>query len=316
MANEEHLNILARGVGIWNQWRHDYPLVNPDLSQASITKGVFRRIDFRDADLSGTDLSDSYLMEAEFCHSNLTKAKLCRTNLFRADFFNANLTEANLTESNLEYSVLVETDVDRAIIESCRIYGISAWNLKNRPQVSSNLIIKCSNGSTITVDNLQTAQLIYLMFDNKKIRDVIDSMASRVVLILGRFTPERKRVLNAIRKELRNHNYLPVLFDFEKPDSQDFIEPVTTLAHLSKYIIADVTDAKIVLEELTQIVRNITVPVVPLLMEGTGPEPTTLDNLRKGRTTVLNTFYYRDCNDLIIRLDKVIDMAEAKVNLL
>jgi hypothetical protein len=44
------------------------------------------------------------------------------------------------------------------------------------------------------------------------------------VLILGRFTEERKLVLDALREELRQRCYLPILFDFEKPraDSDGF----------------------------------------------------------------------------------------------
>ena len=55
----------------------------------------------------------------------------------------------------------------------------------------------------------------------QKIRDVIDTITSKAVLILGRFTPERKAVLDALREELRKRDYLPILFDFEKPASKD-----------------------------------------------------------------------------------------------
>ena len=41
------------------------------------------------------------------------------------------------------------------------------------------------------------------------------------MLILGRFTDERKAVLNALREELRKRNYLPILFDFEAPARQN-----------------------------------------------------------------------------------------------
>ena len=41
------------------------------------------------------------------------------------------------------------------------------------------------------------------MLHNQKIRDVIDTITSKAVLILGRFTPERKAVLDALREELR-----------------------------------------------------------------------------------------------------------------
>jgi hypothetical protein len=85
------------------------------------------------------------------------------------------------------------------------------------------LIITPSNEPEITVDNIEIAQFIYLLLNNQKIRDVIDTITSKVVLILGRFTPQRKAVLDALREELRRRDYLPILFDFDKPASRDRI---------------------------------------------------------------------------------------------
>jgi hypothetical protein len=76
-------------------------------------------------------------------------------------------------------------------------------------------------------------------------------------LILGRFTPERKVVLNALRDELRKRNYLPVVFDFEKPASQTTDETITLLARMARFVIADISDAKRVLQELRGIVPNL-----------------------------------------------------------
>ena len=74
---------------------------------------------------------------------------------------------------------------------------------------------------------------------HEKIRDVIDTIGKKAVLILGRFTSERKQILNALRDELRNQKYLPILFDFEKPASKDLTGTVLTLAHMARFIIAD-----------------------------------------------------------------------------
>jgi len=68
-----------------------------------------------------------------------------------------------------------------------------------------NLVITLSDEPTITVDNLKVAQFIYLLLENKEIRDVIDTVAKKAVLILGRFTPERKLVLDALRETLRTY---------------------------------------------------------------------------------------------------------------
>jgi hypothetical protein len=37
------------------------------------------------------------------------------------------------------------------------------------------------------IDNIKVAQFIYLLLNNKEIRDVIDTITSKAVLILGRF---------------------------------------------------------------------------------------------------------------------------------
>lgn len=90
---------------------------------------------------------------------------------------------------------------------------------------------------------------------------------SKVVLILGRFTRERKVVLDAIRDKLRKHDYLPVLFDFEKPKSQTSVETALTLARMARFVIADLTDAKSVLQELQAVVPlSPSVVVQPLLL--------------------------------------------------
>ena len=147
------------------------------------------------------------------------------------------------------------------------MYGISAWNVKLEGAIQSNLVITPDGESPIQVDNLEVAQFIYLLLNNQKIRSVIDTITSKVVLILGRFTPERKIVLDAIRDELRKRDYLPVLFDFEKPASRDLTETVSTLAHMARFVIADITDAKSIPQELMAIVPNMpSVPVQPLLL--------------------------------------------------
>ena len=91
-----------------------------------------------------------------------------------------------------------------------------------------NLIITPQDEPTITVDNLKIAQFIYLLLNNQEIRDVIDTITSQVVLILGYFTDERKVVLEALRDELRNQNYSPVVFNFEGVAHKDFTEMART----------------------------------------------------------------------------------------
>jgi len=178
--------------------------------------------------------------------------------------------------------------------------------------IQSDLIITPPNEPTITVDNLEVAQFIYLLLNNEKVRDVIDTITTKVVLILGRFTPERKAVLNAIRNELRRHNYLPVLFDFDKPASRDFTETVRTLAHLARFIIADITEPRSIPQELQAIVPGLAVPVQPLLLEGSAGEYGMFQDLMK-YDWVLEVHRYDSLEGLLASLgDRVIAPAEAK----
>lgn len=266
MANREHLELLRQGVTAWNAWRAENPAVLPDLSGALLRGFEFKRADLRDADLQDADLTEADLSEAELCHANLARAKLCRANLFRADFFSARLSDADISSANLTYAILVESCVDRATMAGCHIYGMSVWNLKDRPRDQSRLVISCPGTPTITVDNIELAQFTFLLFNNKKIRDLIDTMTAKVVLILGRFTESRKAVLDAIRNEFARLDYSPIVFDFDKPSSRDLTETVSTLAHMARFIVADLTEAKSIPQELQAIVPQLpSVPIQPIL---------------------------------------------------
>ena len=148
------------------------------------------------------------------------------------------------------------------------MYGISAWDLNLEGTRQSNLIITPNAESPIQVDNLEVAQFIYLLLNNERIRSVIDTITSKVVLILGRFTPERKVVLDAIRDELRKRDYLPVLFDFEKPANKDLTGTISTLANMARFNIADLTDPSSVPHELATVVPGTVVPVQAIIVEG------------------------------------------------
>jgi uncharacterized protein YjbI with pentapeptide repeats len=216
----------------------------------------------RKVDLSRAQLENANLSRAKLHLSDLSYANLRGTNLSRAD-----LRQSNLKGSNLREARLVETDLSGADLTGCRVYGISVWNSILTDTIQRNLIVTRPGESRIEVDRLEIAQFIYLLLNNTEIRHVIGTITSKVVLILGRFTESRKAVLDALKDALRFRNYLPILFDFEKPSSRSVTETVSTLAHMAKFIIADITDAKSIPQELMAIVPNLrSVPVQPLLL--------------------------------------------------
>jgi hypothetical protein len=152
------------------------------------------------------------------------------------------------------------------------------------------------------VDNLEVAQFIYLLLNNKNIRDVIDTIGKKAVLILGRFT-ERKHVLEAIRTAVRERDYLPIVFGFERPRDRDFTETVMTLAGMCLFIIADITKPKSVPLELQATVPNYMIPFVPILQEGEEPFSMFQDLWQKHRDWVLNPLRYDSVERLVEAFD-------------
>ena len=347
MANNEHVNLLEQGLDAWNQWREQNPEIIPDLSGMSLMEPDFMGANLRKAnlsganclqakftavDLAGADLRDSVFVQADFSRTDLTGANLSRATLGMANFALADLTGANLSQADLSGAILwrtklvdanlrgaklfsanlTEANLHGADLTGCSIYGISVWNVDLKDTKQEQLIVTRPDEPQINVDNLEMAQFIYLLLNNQKIRNVIDTITSKVVLILGRFTTERKQVLDAIRDELRRRDYTPVVFDFEIPSNRDITETVSTLAHMSRFVIADLTDAKSLPQELQAIVPDLpSVPVQPLLQTG-ADEYVMFEHFRRYHW-VLNVFRYEDAASVVAALqDKVIGPAEAK----
>jgi len=325
MADEEQLTVLRQGTDAWNAWRQRNPDVRVDLDGANLAEASLAVANLARASLIGASLYRAFLSGANLWGAHLRGASLWRAHLpgarlDRADLHEAVLVEANLSAAkfrganlfgaDLSRTSLVETDFRHANLTGCRVYGISAWDLKLDGAKQKDLIITPYDEPEITVDNLEVAQFIYLLLNNERVRHVIDTITSKVVLILGRFTEERKAVLDALREELRQRDYTPVLFDFEKPRSRSTMETISTLAHMARFVIADLTDARSVLQELQAVVpTNPSVPVQPLIL-ATQDEPGMFDYFREYRW-MLAPYRYPDSTRLLAALtDRVIAPAE------
>src|SRR5262249_52862815 len=134
-----------------------------------------------------------------------------------------------------------------------------------------NLVITGSDEPTVTVDNIEVAQFIYLLLHNEKIRDVIDTIGKKGVLLLGRFTEGRIQILERLREKLRELGFVPMVFNFDKPETKDFTETVRLLANLSRFVIVDITNPRSTPLELQATVPDYMIPFVPILEQGQEP---------------------------------------------
>ncbi|MCX6220834.1 MAG: pentapeptide repeat-containing protein [Bacteroidia bacterium] len=261
-------------------------LVGADFSEANLSGVDFTEANLSGANLSGASLFEAKLFKANLSGANLSGASLNRADLLEADISGANLIDANLSEANfleanlsgsdltnalLTGALCIQTNFENATLENAKIYGISVWNIKSEGLKQNNLVITKGNEPKITVDNIEVAQFIYLILNNEKIRDVIGTIAKKGVLILGRFTDERKKILDAIRNKLREFDFVPIMFDFEKVSSRDFTETIKILAGLSRFVIADITNPKSAPLELQATVPDYKIPFLTIIQEGEMP---------------------------------------------
>jgi uncharacterized protein YjbI with pentapeptide repeats len=342
MAKQEHLDLLKRGVEIWNQWRKEHIDIQPNLFQAHLGRahlggahlggaylngahldgahldGAYlngarlneatligadlRGADLREADLSRADLrraslrganlggahlegarldgaylNGARLNEATLIGADLRGAELREADLSRADLRRASLSFANLTgadlrntdlrEADLSGVTLVDTNLAATFLTDCRIYGISVWNVQLEGAKQDNLVITPYDEPIITVDDLEVAQFIYLLLNHQKLRNVLNAVTERGVLLLGRFGGGGLEVLQVIAAKLRNENYLPIIFDFERPQDHDYTETVKTLAGLARFVIVDLSGPSVP-QELSHTVPFFDIPFVPIIEKG------------------------------------------------
>ncbi len=293
-------------------------LMRANLWDVNLRGADLGGVDFWDADLQRADLKGANLIGASFGDARLPQANLAGAYLKGVSFHGADLSHADLSGADLSNTVLINanflrTKVDGANISNSKIYGVNVWDLEGEFKEQNQLIITLDETSAITVDNIKVAQFIYLILNNKEVRDVLNTLTSKTVLILGRFAlPERKVVLDALRNKLREYDLLPIVFDFERPDDKDFTETIKTLAGMCYFVIADVTNPKSSPLELQATVPDYQIPFVPIIQEGESPFAMMVD-LQKKYDWVLDTISYKDGDQLIRILKKgIIDRAMQK----
>ena len=299
-----------------------------DLSHASLGGTELCGADLSGADLCKTTLGD--FIGARFVRANMQGVNANSVEGTSADLSGADLTGASFTHVDLQHVRLNDALIEEATFRECRVFGTAAWGLRGTPALQERLYVTPINAdirpptavdmryreeqydAALTVDVFELAPLVYAVINHDRFADVINTFTSKVVLILGRFTEPRMAVLQAVRERLAQLKYMPIVFDFAAPWRRDLTETIATLAHISRFVVADLTDAKSIPQELGRIVPFLpSVPVVPLL-GGADEEPYAMFEHFTRYPWVQPLVRYSAAGDLVGRLEAdVVRPAEA-----
>ena len=327
---DEHISLLDGTIEAWNAWRIENPHIRPILFGANLNGrdlcgGInFSYTDLCEAQLEGAQLAGANFHQANLAHANLEGANLEGANFCRADLYETDFSQAMLKGANLQGVQMARTDFSGATLIDCHLYGMSAWDLILDGTTQRDLLIRymlfSHEGKNpewvedhVTVDDLKTAQFIYLLLCNKNIRNVVDGATSKTVLILGRFTQEKLALLNKIREELRRQDFVPMLYNFATPENRGNTGTIEILARLSKFIIADISDPLSVPHELGVLVQHMRrTPILPLLEKGAATY-SMFDDFR-AYPWVMAVHEYTDDDSFMPDLISKIEQAGQKVN--
>jgi hypothetical protein len=279
MTDDDPSLIIREGAAAWNAWRAKNPgsltFVKPNWYDSPQRRGKAvkggNRVNFSGMEISGAlilrafaegiqcqgthfhnvqfeegDFSSVNFRGATFRNTTSNKTIFTSANFDGATFVNCNLNRANFTGANFRVNEIIETVV----------YGISAWDIETSPDSKqSRLVIEktyelysdlIAQGKVpMTVDDIELAQFFHYLMNHKRLRDTLNVLNNRGVLLLGRFKNGGLERLYSIREWLQARGYMAMIFDFGRPENMDLIETVITMAGLAKFVIADLSGPRV-----------------------------------------------------------------------
>lgn len=324
--SKSHEKIILRGASVWNKWQKEnkgsIDFVKPSWYDSPYKGG--NRLNFSGLYLSnatiynafaeGLNLQNSKIIdcifeEGDFSRANFSNTEFVNTRFNKtiltdayfdgASFINCNLNRINITNANFCLKEIKETVV----------YGVSAWDLKTCDEMKqSKLIIERTYGLysdiiaegriPLMADNIELAQFIYYLSNHKKMRDVLNILNAKGILLLGQFKDGGLDRLYKLHDWLKEKNYMPMIFDFDRPVSMDYTETVITMAGLSKIIIADLSGGSVP-QELHATLTNFQKPIIAY--SNTGAYSMFKDLKRKNPYAF--DFEYADDSDLFDKME-------------
>lgn len=165
MANSEHVEILMKGVKVWNKWRDDNPAVRPDLTGVDLEHQDFDEINFEGADLTNANLFIGSFKRANFQNAKLANVAWGLNNLSHANFASVQLSFSSISESIIEYA-----NFERANLRSASFYDCDLAGANFR---FANLAIADFNRARLFDADFTGAKLVATVFGANDLSSVI-----------------------------------------------------------------------------------------------------------------------------------------------
>ena len=167
----------------------------------------FQNFDAISADFTGSKLHNVSIdsSKIDFCifeAAIFENTTISKTSLMVSSFYKTDLSYSKFLDCRFKGSLFIKTNVEQSTFENCNIFGISCWKISGTPRLTKNLNISDYKEPPITLDNLENAQFLYLLLSNSRIPSVIDSLTTKIVLILGRFSDQQNSILDLIRYKI------------------------------------------------------------------------------------------------------------------
>lgn len=177
MANQQHLDIIFKGVQNWNTWRETNSDERPDFSGANLEKLDLTGINLRRTyieDLSGGFYVGANLININLTNANLTKADFTDANLTGADLTSANLWGAEMGNANFSNTNLCETLLCWADLRSVSFTGANLIKVNFHHSDLTNLDFSGTNlnDADLSEANLSGADLSNAWISNTKMRGI------------------------------------------------------------------------------------------------------------------------------------------------
>jgi hypothetical protein len=164
------------------------------------------------------------------------------------------------------------------------------------------------------VDDIRVAQFVHLILTNANLKNALNSVTKRGVLILGRFGGGGLEVLHALGEGLRKSGYLPMIFEFARPQDRTYTETVRTLAGLARFVVVDLSGPSVP-QELYATVPHLKIPFIPIIEKGRHPYSMFVD-LLEYEWVLRPILEFDSSGDLLAALpDKVITPAETRIEM-